>query len=86
VIVRGLTREDRRPVYLVVEASATVDDEDVERAARRAALLTRAGVETIPVVAGDRSSYGVPEKAQAAGVWQLTGGRSVPPDGREAPH
>lgn len=50
VLVRGLTLEDGRQVYLVVEASLTIRHEDVERAARRASLFARAGVEAIPVV------------------------------------
>jgi hypothetical protein len=82
-IVRGLIREDQRQVYLVVEASLTVGHEDVERAARRASLLARTGVEAIPVVAGEELASGVPRQAQAAGVWQVTDGIVVPPDGRQ---
>lgn len=76
VLVRGLTWEDRRQVYLVVEASLTIGHEDVERAARRASLLARAGVEAIPVVAGEAVASGVPRQARAAGVWQVTDGRA----------
>ena len=79
-LVRGLTWEDRRQVYLVVEASLTVGHEDVERAARRASLLARAGVEALAVVAGETVAPGVSAQAQAAGVWQVTDGRVVPPE------
>ncbi|MFN0096859.1 MAG: hypothetical protein ACKVVT_19035 [Dehalococcoidia bacterium] len=39
-------------VVLVLEASATIDGGDVERAARRAAILGRAGYTAVPVCGG----------------------------------
>jgi predicted nuclease with TOPRIM domain len=79
VIVRGRARDDGREVYLVVEASWGVGIDDVRRAAERAALLTKAGVETVPVVAGDWLAPGVTEYAEAARVWQVTDGHVVAP-------
>jgi hypothetical protein len=79
VVVRGRRREDGTAVYLVVEVSVGVGPYDVERAVRRAHLLARTGVTTLPVVAG---TWVIPEGAEAARayrVWQLTDGRVIAP-------
>lgn len=79
VIVRGRRREDGLAVYLVVEVSVGVGPYDVERAARRAQLLARTGVTTLPVVAG---TWVIPEGTEAARahrVWQITDGRVIAP-------
>ena len=52
VIVRGNWKEDGREVFLVVEVSWRIERGDVERARERAELLGRAGLRTVPVVAG----------------------------------
>src|SRR5207247_621273 len=54
VVVRGRRREDGSEVYLVVEVSSRVGPDDVERAARRAEILSRSGVASLAVVAGER--------------------------------
>lgn len=52
-IARGLHRETNEPLYLAAEVSAVVNEYDVERAMKRAALLKKAtGVMTMPVVVG----------------------------------
>ena len=81
VILCGRTKENASEVYLVVEASALIDAGDVERALRRAGLLARAGVETVPVVAGMGATKGATEYAHTKGVWKVTDGRSESPDG-----
>ena len=53
VIVCGRLRTTGAEVYLVVEVSVGVGRHDVERAARRAALLSKTGVQAIPAVAGE---------------------------------
>jgi hypothetical protein len=54
IVIRGLKREDRQEAYLAVEVSGTVDREDVERAAGRAALLSRLTERPVlAVVAGE---------------------------------
>jgi hypothetical protein len=55
LLVRGRLRgsPDGEELWLAVEVSAVVDPGDVMRAARRAALLRRAGLNALPVVAGD---------------------------------
>jgi len=80
VIVRGRRREDGTQVHLVVEVSWGVGLSDVERAAARAALLTRTGLFTLPVVAGFWVTPEAQEPARALRVWQVTDGRVVPPE------
>jgi hypothetical protein len=79
-ILRGRRRADGAEVYLVVEASSAVDEGDVERAARRASLLARTGLLTVPVVAGRRFTAAGEEEARRTGVWRFTDGRSEPPE------
>jgi uncharacterized protein YoxC len=81
LVVRGRRPTDGSTAYLVVEVSVGVGPGDVDRAKRRAALLARTGVGTLPVVAGE---WVTPEGADAARrlhVWQLTDGRVIAPDG-----
>ena len=84
VIVRGRRWEDGTEVYLVVEVSWGVGLHDVQRAAERAALLTRLGIPTLPVVAGVWVTSEAQEPARAWRVWQVTDGRGTPPE--VAPH
>src|SRR6266571_3699471 len=84
VVVRGRHREDGTEVYLVVEVSWGVGLHDVQRAAERAALLTRLGIPTLPVVAGFWVTSEAQEPARALRVWQVTDGRVTPPE--VAPH
>ena len=62
ILARG--KLDGELVYLAVEVSRTADSYDLERAARRAALLSKAGRKSIPLVACLES--GKAAKAQAA--------------------
>ena len=41
-------------IWIAVEVSSVVDENDVTRAMRRAALLRRAGRPVVPAVAGER--------------------------------
>jgi hypothetical protein len=52
LVVQGRRREDGAEAALLVEVSWGIGPHDVERAAARAALLTRAGLSVLPVVAG----------------------------------
>lgn len=79
VIVRGRFREDGREVYLVVEVSAGIGPGDVRRAADRAAVLAKLGLDAIPVVAGERVVRGTLGVAQAQRVWQVTDGHVLAP-------
>jgi hypothetical protein len=55
-------------VYLAAELSIVVDEADVERAERRAAILRRAGLEVIPIVDGDTILPKAASLAQEKGV------------------
>src|SRR5207244_9669956 len=83
VVVRGQRRESQSPdeVYLVVEVSWGVGPGDVERAVRRAALLGQTGLQTLPVVAGERITDEAAELARAMRVWQVLDGRVTAPNG-----
>jgi hypothetical protein len=80
LVVRGRRAMDGTQVYLVVEVSWGVDPYDVERAARRAALLAHIGVAVIPVVAGERLTAEAGRLAQQHQVWQITAGHVIPPE------
>jgi hypothetical protein len=81
VVVRGQWRESPGDVYLVVEVSWGVGPSDVEHAIRRAALLARTGLQTMPVVAGERITDDAAELARAMRVWQVLDGRVTAPNG-----
>ena len=66
-------------VYLVVEVSWSVDTEDVERAARRAARLSKTGLPVLPVVAGETVRSPAAELAQTLQVWQMPDAEVIPP-------
>jgi hypothetical protein len=79
LIVHGKQLQDGKTVYLVIEVSWGVRPADVERAARRAALLRKLGLYVLAVVAGQGI---LPEAHQAAaekGVWQVIDGTPIPP-------
>jgi hypothetical protein len=80
LVVRGRRAVDGTEVYLVVEVSWGVGPYNVERAARRAALLARTGVAVIPVVAGERLTAAAGRLAQQQQVWQVTAGHVIPPE------
>ncbi|MGQ9541942.1 MAG: hypothetical protein ACUVTY_12750, partial [Armatimonadota bacterium] len=68
VIVRGRRQEDGQEVYLVVEVSWGIGQSDIRRAARRAQTLAKAGVVTIPLVAGEGIAPEAHELARELGV------------------
>src|SRR6266516_349760 len=80
VVVRGLRREDGSEVYLVVEVSSGVGPGDVERAARRAEILSRSGVAALAVVAGERITADASRRAREMRVWQVTDGMARRPE------
>jgi hypothetical protein len=73
-ICRGRRVDDGEPAYLVVEVSAGVGPSDVERAARRAALLARTGTSALAAVAGQWVTREARELAQQLGVRQIANG------------
>ncbi|PWH12118.1 MAG: hypothetical protein DDG60_15060 [Anaerolineae bacterium] len=80
LIVQGNLRRALQPlaqdalVWIAIEISATIADEDIDRVEERAALLRKAGVIVFPLVAGERISERVLDLARQAGVMvQLDG-------------
>ncbi|MDW8319399.1 MAG: hypothetical protein RMN53_16335, partial [Anaerolineae bacterium] len=78
-VVRGRLPErgDAASVLLAVEASVVVDRNDVERAARRAALLRKAGLVAVPTAAGEKITQGAIEAARQAGVLLVQDGQQL---------
>ncbi len=70
LVVRGRLRHDKtREVLLATEVSVVADRHDVERAARRAAVIGRShGLETIGVAVGQDRTEGAVEAAEALDV------------------
>lgn len=65
---RPKLRPDVERVWLVVEVSAVIDRNDVERAQRRAAAMRKAGYLAVAAVAGAESTVGAGEAASTAKV------------------
>jgi hypothetical protein len=64
----GQTRDSPQPIVLVLEASWMVGHIDVERAARRAAVLRQAGLRALPVAAGQEWPPNTQDDARRSGV------------------
>lgn len=79
LICRGRRTDDNTSAYLVIEVSAGVGPQDVERAARRAALLARTGTPALAAVAGQRLTPKAHETARQLGVWQVRDGTASAP-------
>jgi hypothetical protein len=79
-VIRGRGRDSGAEMYLLTEVSWGVGIDDVERAARRALLLTKTGVTAIPAVAGEWVTPEAQQLAPSKGVWQFVRGRVVSPN------
>lgn len=82
LVVRGRRRRDGVSVYFVIEVSAGIGPDDVQRATRRAELLGRTGITALPVVAGQWMTPEGMHAARAFRVWQITDGHIAAPDPR----
>jgi len=80
IVVRGRRSAGQSDVYLVVEVSWGVGKDDVERAARRAAILAKLGIPTLAAVAGEFVTADAAELARTEGVWQVMDGRVIAPE------
>lgn len=79
VVLRG--RRGDAEVWLVVEVSYTIGNEDVDRAVARAGILARTGREVLPVVAGKRAHADADASITELGVWRVVNGRvDAPPE------
>ena len=81
VLVQGRSRATGGEAFLVMEVSAKVDTDDVERAVERAEILRKARpeAEVIPVAAGPEIHPLAARAARDQGVWWLTDGRPYAP-------
>jgi chromosome segregation ATPase len=81
VLVQGRSRTTGGEAFLVVEVSAKVNTDDVERAVKRAEILRKARpeAEVIPVAAGPEIHPLAARAARGRGVWWLTDGRPYAP-------
>lgn len=80
VVVRGRVRGTGELVYLVVEVSYGVGEDDVARAIDRADLLSRLGTPALPVVAGQGVIADAATTARSHRVWQVIDGQVVAPE------
>jgi hypothetical protein len=76
-IIRGKTQSPatQDEVYVALEASVTINQNDIERVRQRAALLRRTGVRVVSVVAGEVIEPEAEEDAVANAVAILRDGR-----------
>jgi len=80
LILRGQIRkpldgQGKSEAWLVIEVSVLMDVEDVERAVRRAALLRKANLLALPVVAGEEVTERALQMAEGRGVILVKDGR-----------
>ncbi|MEZ4732581.1 MAG: hypothetical protein R3E79_36210 [Caldilineaceae bacterium] len=78
IILKGnLHRPSRDPeIYLALEVSVTIEDHDIQRAQARSALLRKAGLPAIPVVAGERLDEQADDLARSTPIVVVQNGRS----------
>ncbi|GBD26362.1 Chromosome partition protein Smc [bacterium HR30] len=80
LVIKGRSRSSGAVEYLVVEVCAGIGVDDVKRAARRAALLSRAlGCVVVPVVAGELIHAEAASEAGRLRVWKVLDGYCEPP-------
>jgi hypothetical protein len=79
LIILGTHPETGATLYLVVEVSWGIRSADVERAARRAALLRKLGLQVFAVVASEGMAPEVRHEAADKGVWQVIDGTAFSP-------
>ena len=75
LLARGRRKADGQELVLVIEISWTLAQSDVERAVRRAEILTRRGIAAVAAVAGREIDDETREAAQTAGCAVVMDGR-----------
>jgi hypothetical protein len=78
LVLMGSDRRSLMPAYLVIEVSALIDSQDVERAARRAQLMEKAGLSTLAAVAGEGITHDAEAAARARAVRVMLDGTVTP--------
>ncbi|MBX3001805.1 MAG: hypothetical protein KF893_24990 [Caldilineaceae bacterium] len=74
--MRGRLRQAETPteIWLAVEVSMVIDENDVRRANRRAALLRKAGFAAVATVAGEQATAGAMRSANETPVLVVQNG------------
>ncbi|MDR7551222.1 MAG: hypothetical protein QN131_15005 [Armatimonadota bacterium] len=81
VVAFGRWRDTGDETYLAVEVSATVDTDDIGRAADRARLLQRVtGLRAVAAAAREGITPEAERQAARLGVWRVLDGRTYAPD------
>ena len=78
LVLAGQRREDRAELYLLVEVSAGIGLQDVQRAVDRAGMLAKLGRPVVPVVAGRWINAEARALAESWGVRQFLDGHARP--------
>jgi uncharacterized protein YciI len=73
-VSKGESKEEAPEVWLAVELATVVNEADIDRAMRRAALLRRAGYRALPVVAGERLTHDAEVSARVQNVVVMRNG------------
>ena len=81
-VIRGRDRKTREWLHLVVESSWGIGEDDVRRAARRAALLAGTGAAARPVAAGRWATPEAHSSADELEVWLVVNGHALAPGDR----
>lgn len=79
VIVRGRLAQTGEETFGLAEVSWGVGEQDVVRASQRAALLSRAGLRAIPVVAGEWITPDAVSASERLSVWRVLDGAAIEP-------
>ncbi len=80
IVAEGRLTDGGADVYLLVEVSAAIDEDDIRRALERSRILSKLGRPAVPVTAGRTIGGHTDLAARSAGVWRVIGGRAIAPD------
>ena len=79
VIVRGRQARTGEEVYALAEVSWGIGEQNVVRASQRAALLSKAGLRAIPIVAGEWITPDAVSASERLAVWRILDGAAIEP-------
>lgn len=81
IILEGRRRSDNVDVFLAVEVSWGIHQDDIERAERRSRIVAKLGKPGVAVVAGKWMDSMLEPVARAHGVWCVLNGSTRSPEG-----
>jgi ribosomal protein S15P/S13E len=80
VVARGRHLRDDQEIYGVVEVSWGIGPNDVARAAQRATILAKTGVQSVAIVAGEWITPDAISEANREQVWRVLDGATIEPE------